>query len=64
MMGSKNCYASHNSITKVNNVTTINEIIKEAVVVNDMQAGALPGINGSPNYFIINVGDGSITGIL
>ncbi len=37
----------------------LNNVIVPAV--NDMQAGALPGINGSPNYFLINVGDGSIT---
>lgn len=37
----------------------LNNIIVPAV--NDMQAGALPGINGSPNYFLTNVGDGSVT---
>lgn len=37
----------------------LNDIIVPAV--NDMQAGALPGINGSVNYFITNVGDGSVT---
>ena len=37
----------------------LNNVIVPAV--NDMQAGALPGINGSPNYFLTNVGDGSVT---
>ena len=37
----------------------LNDVIVPAV--NDMQAGALPGINGSVNYFITNVGDGSVT---
>lgn len=37
----------------------LNNVIVPAV--NDMQAGALPGINGSANYFITNVGDGSVT---
>lgn len=36
----------------------LNDIIVPAV--NDMQAGALPGINGSHNYFLTNVGDGSV----
>ena len=36
----------------------LNDVIVPAV--NDMQAGALPGINGSINYFITNVGDGSV----
>jgi hypothetical protein len=37
----------------------LNNVIVPAV--NDMQAGALPGINGSANYFITNVGDGNVT---
>jgi hypothetical protein len=37
----------------------LNNVIVPAV--NDMQAGALPGINGSVNYFLTNVGDGSVT---
>ena len=37
----------------------LNDVIVPAV--NDMQAGALPGINGSPDYFLTNVGDGSVT---
>lgn len=37
----------------------LNDVIVPAV--NDMQAGALPGINGSVNYFLTNVGDGSVT---
>jgi hypothetical protein len=37
----------------------LNNVIVPAV--NDMQAGALPGINGSPDYFLTNVGDGSVT---
>ncbi|UXM65488.1 autotransporter beta-domain protein [Megaira polyxenophila phage MAnkyphage_25.80] len=37
----------------------LNDVIVPAV--NDMQAGALPGIMGSPNYFLTNVGDGSVT---
>jgi hypothetical protein len=37
----------------------LNDVIVSAV--NDMQAGALPGINGSVNYFLTNVGDGSVT---
>jgi len=35
-----------------------NEIIP---AINDLVAGALPGINGSVNYFFTNVGDGSVT---
>lgn len=35
-----------------------NEIIP---AINDMQAGALPGINGNVDYFLTNVGDGSVT---
>lgn len=35
-----------------------NEIIPD---VNALVAGALPGINGSPDYFLTNVGDGSVT---
>lgn len=34
-----------------------NEIIP---AVNELEAGALPGINGSANYFLINVGDGTV----
>lgn len=37
----------------------LNDVIVPAV--NDMQAGALPGINGSVNYFLTNVGDSSVT---
>ena len=37
----------------------LNNVIVPAV--NDMQAGALPGINGSPDYFLTNIGDGSVT---
>jgi len=37
----------------------LNDVIVPAV--NDMQAGALPGINSSVNYFLTNVGDGSVT---
>lgn len=37
----------------------LNDVIVPAI--NDMQAGALPGIMGSANYFLTNVGDGSIT---
>jgi len=37
----------------------LNNVIVPAI--NDMQAGALPGINGNPNYFLTNVGDGSVT---
>lgn len=35
-----------------------NEIIPD---INALVAGALPGINGSANYFLTNVGDGSVT---
>lgn len=43
--------------------TTIADYLNNVIVpaVNDMQEGALPGINGSPNYFLTNVGDGSVT---
>lgn len=34
-----------------------NEIIPD---INALAAGALPGINGSPDYFLTNVGDGSV----
>lgn len=34
-----------------------NEIIPD---INALVAGALPGINGSPDYFLTNVGDGSV----
>jgi len=37
----------------------LNDVIVPAV--NNMQAQALPGINGSANYFLTNVGDGSVT---
>jgi hypothetical protein len=37
----------------------LNDVIVPAI--NDMQAGALPGIMGSANYFLTNVGDGSVT---
>lgn len=37
----------------------LNDVIVPAV--NNMQAGALPGINGNVNYFLNNVGDGSVT---
>jgi hypothetical protein len=36
----------------------LNDVIVPAV--NQMQVGALPGINGSPNYVLTNVGDGSV----
>lgn len=35
-----------------------NKIIPD---INDLVSGALPGINGSPDYFLTNVGDGSVT---
>lgn len=35
-----------------------NEIIPD---INALVAGALPGINGSANYFLTNIGDGSVT---
>jgi hypothetical protein len=37
----------------------LNNVIVPAV--NDMQAGALPGVMDNVNYFITNVGDGSVT---
>lgn len=37
----------------------LNDVIVPAV--NDMQAGALPGVMDNVNYFITNVGDGSVT---
>jgi hypothetical protein len=37
----------------------LNDVIVPAV--NDMQAGALPGIMGNSDYFLTNVGDGSVT---
>ena len=37
----------------------LNNVIVPAV--NDMQAGALPGVIDNVNYFITNVGDGSVT---
>lgn len=36
----------------------LNDVIVPAV--NDMQAGALPGVMDNVNYFITNVGDGSV----
>lgn len=46
-----------------NQFTSVIDYLNDVIVpaVNDMQAEALPGIIDSDNYFLTNVGDGSVT---